>query len=79
MKDVLSEREITVYAKDAIDDLDASILGEIKNIQIGDFNSDFSAQVEQYLRVKILFSEKGNNLERDARRVLVRIIEMLND
>ena len=79
MQDELSLREIETYAKDAIDDLDVSILDAIKDIQISDFNSDFVSQIEQYLRVKILFPDKGNNLERDARRVLVRIIEILND
>lgn len=79
MKDELNLREIDAYAKDAIDDLDESILAEIKDIQIGDFNSDFASQIEQYIRVKILYPDRGNDLEKDTMRILVRIIEILND
>ena len=60
MKDELSLSEIDVYAKEAIDDLEVSIHDAIKDIQIGDFNSDFASQVEQYLRVKILSNRKNN-------------------
>ena len=73
------QREITAYAKDAIDDFDASILDAIKNIQINNLDSDFAAQVQQYLRVKILFSGRRKDLEKDSQRILVRIIEILND
>lgn len=79
MKDELSLSDIDVYAKDAIDDLDVSILDAIKAMQIGDFNGDFSAQIQQYLRVKSYHPNRENDLEKDARRILIRIIEMLND
>ena len=35
-------------------------------------------QIEQYLRVKILSYDKGNNAEKGARLVLTRTVEMLN-
>ena len=79
MQEELSEREIETYAKDAIDDLDVSILDAIKDIQTTDINGEFVSQVEQYLRVKTMFPYGGNDLEGDTRRVLVRIIEILND
>lgn len=79
MQDKLSLREIDAYAEDAIDDLDVSILDVIKGMQIGDFNSDFAVQILQYLRVKILSCDGGNDLEGDARSVLARIIKILND
>lgn len=53
MQEGLSEREIETYAKDAIDDLDVSILDAIRDIQGTDINDEFVAQVEQYLRVRI--------------------------
>lgn len=58
MKEELCLREVDTYAKDAMDDLDVSILDAIKDIKISDFNSDFVSQIEQYLRVKILFPDK---------------------
>lgn len=79
MQNELSLREIDAYVKEAIDDLDVSILDAIKDIQIGDCNSDFASQVEQYLRVRIMFSYDGNDLEGDARHVLIKMMEILND
>ena len=69
----MSIAQSRVYRKGyAIDDLDVSILDVIKKMQIGDFNSDFADDILQYLRVKILSYDKGNDLEKDARFVLTR-------
>lgn len=61
-----------------IDDLDDSILDAIRGMSLSDLTGHFASQVEQYLRVKLLYPYVENDLEENARRVLMRMIEMLN-
>ena len=79
MQDELDLKEIDAYARDAIADLDDSILRVIRCMNLSDLNGSFASQVKQFLRVKTMFPYDGNDLEGDARRVLVRTIEILNE
>lgn len=79
MQNELSLRKIDAYAKDAIADLDDSILNAIGGMTINNLDENFASQVEQYLRVKILFPYKGINLDTDVKRVFNRVIEILRD
>ena len=78
MQDELDLKEIDAYAKDAIDDLDDSILRVIRGMNSSDLNGNFASQVKQFLRIKTMFPYKGNDLEADAKRVLVRMVEILS-
>ena len=71
--------ELMYLSRDAIADFGDSILRVIKCMNLSDLNSSFASQVKQFLRVKTMFPYDGNDLERDARRVLVRTIEILNE
>lgn len=79
MQGELGLKEIDAYARDAIADLDDSILRVIRRMNLSDLNSSFASQVKQFLRVKTMFPYDGSDLEGDVRRVLVRAIEILND
>ena len=79
MQGELGLKEIDAYARDAIADLDDSILRVIRCMNLSDLNGSFASQVKQFLRVKTMFPYDGNDLGKDTRRVLIRIVEMLND
>lgn len=65
------------YAKDAIDELDESILDKLRGINPSDSDDEFLRQIEQFLRVKTMFPYEGEDLEADVKRVLVRMTEIL--
>ena len=72
-----SLKGIEAYAKDAIDELDESILDKLRGINPSDSDDEFIRQIEQFLRVKTMFPYEGEDLEADAKHVLVRMVEML--
>ena len=72
-----SLKGIEAYAKDAIDELDESILDKLRGINPSDSDDEFIRQIEQFLRVKTMFPYEGEDLEADVKRVLVRMTEIL--
>lgn len=77
MQSELGLMEIDAYAKDAIAELDESILDKLRGITSVDSDDEFIRQIEQFLRVKTMFPYEGDDLEADVKHVLVRMTEML--
>lgn len=77
MQNESSLKRIEAYAKDAIDELDESILNKLRGITSVDSDDEFIRQIKQFLRVKTMFPYEGEDLEADVKHVLVRMTEML--
>lgn len=77
MQNESSLKGIEAYAKDAIDELDESILDKLRGITSVDSDDEFIRQIKQFLRVKTMFPYEGDDLEADVKHVLVRMTEML--
>lgn len=77
MQNESSLKEIEAYAKNAIDELDESILNKLRGITSVDSDDEFIRQIKQFLRVKTMFPYEGEDLEADVKHVLVRMTEML--
>lgn len=77
MQNESSLKGIEAYAKDAIAELDESILNKLRGITSVDSDDEFIRQIKQFLRVKTMFPYEGDDLEADVKHVLVRMTEML--